>query len=335
MAVSQQQDFAPKPGVAANGTQLPAQRIGVSGVVTSFAAFSSTTNLVIVEVQGNNVYATVDGTAPSATNYHLMYPQNVYHWNVGTAQNAKFITASAGTSSTIQASQFAATSSSVYLSNTSVFLPPPITSISSSGGSTSVFATITVNGLATVSSFIDTGTAAITGAVTMYSTLAVTGIVSTTTGLTVGSSLSVASSCTVCGVLSASSLTLTTPLTIANGGTNAATVSAANQSLTTPTQALTESAGAVAVNWGLSNNFRWTLNSACTVSFSNAVDGQTVLIKILQASSTSYTVTWPTIKWANGSAPVQSSSTSVTDTYTINYDGIVSSYFGAYVQNMK
>ena len=278
MAVSQQQDFAPKPGVAANGTRLPAQRIGVSGVVTSFAAFSSTTNLVIVEVQGNNVYATVDGTVPSATNYHLMYPTNVYHWNVGTAQNAKFITASAGTSSTIQASQFAATSSSVYLSNTSVFLPPPITSL----GSTSVFATITVNGTATVSS-----------------------------------------------------LTLTTPLTIANGGTNAATVSAANQSLTTATQALTESAGAVAVNWGLSNNFRWTLNSACTVSFSNAVDGQTVLIKILQASSTSYTVTWPTIKWANGSAPVQSSSTSVTDTYSINYDGIVSSYFGAYVQNMK
>ena len=313
MAVSQQQDFAPKPGVAANGTRLPAQRIGVSGVVTSFAAFSSTTNLVIVEVQGNNVYATVDGTVPSATNYHLMYPTNVYHWNVGTAQNAKFITASAGTSSTIQASQFAATSSSVYLSNTSVFLPPPITSL----GSTSVFATITVNGTAFVSSFIDTGTAAISGAVLMYSTLGVTGNV------------------TVCGVLSASSLTLTTPLTIANGGTNAATVSAANQSLTTATQALTESAGAVVVNWGLSNNFRWTLNSACTVSFSNAVDGQTVLIKILQASSTSYTVTWPAIKWANGSAPVQSSSTSVTDTYTINYDGIVSSYFGAYVQNMK
>jgi hypothetical protein len=229
------QDYAPKPNFSASGTMLPSQRLTVGSSVISCSGFSSTTNLCVLEVQGGNIYATVDGTTPSATNGHVMYATNVYHWNVSTAQVAKFIQVSS--SVTVQVSQFTATTADTQMPQTNVFLPAPY--------------------------------------------------------------------------------------------------SIANQNLVTSTTVLTESAGAVTVNWTSGNNFRWTLNANCTVTFSNPVDGQTILIKVLQATSSSYTLTWPTIKWAAGSAPLMTTSMSVTDTYTVNYDGAVGSYFGAYVQNMK
>src|SRR5512135_822301 len=100
---------------------------------------------------------------------------------------------------------------------------------------------------------------------------------------------------------------------------------------TISTQTLTESAGATTIDWSLGNLFKLTLNANLTISFSNAISGQTIVV-ILTNTASNYTVTWPTIKWSGGTAPVMTGG-AVSDVYTILYDG--SNYYGSYVQNMS
>lgn len=125
--------------------------------------------------------------------------------------------------------------------------------------------------------------------------------------------------------------TLTNVTTVANGGTGASSVAVANQNIVTPTVTLTPSAS-VAVNWALGNNFNLSLNTGTTLTFSNAVDGQVILIAILNTAS-NFTVTWPgTVKWSGGSAPTMSTGVHY-DIYNIAYNSSFGVYFGTYVQN--
>jgi len=104
-------------------------------------------------------------------------------------------------------------------------------------------------------------------------------------------------------------------------------VAKTNQNLTPATSTISASA----IDWSVSNSFYKTLSANTTFTFSNAVDGQVITICLLNTTS-NYTVTWPTIKWAGGTAPIMTTGAHY-DVYTIYYNATVGAYFGSYVQN--
>lgn len=60
-----------------------------------------------------------------------------------------------------------------------------------------------------------------------------------------------------------------------------------------------------------------TLTGSPTIAFSNVTIGQAILIRLIQGGSGSYTVTWPTIKWPGGSAPVLTTTVGKIDAFLI------------------
>jgi hypothetical protein len=85
-------------------------------------------------------------------------------------------------------------------------------------------------------------------------------------------------------------------------------------------------------DWSLAGSFEKTLSAgANTITFSNASDGQIIVIKLAGAAST---VTWPggvaPVKWPGGTAPTQTASG--TDIYT--FVKIGSTIYGSVVQAM-
>ena len=120
---------------------------------------------------------------------------------------------------------------------------------------------------------------------------------------------------------------VTGTVAVANGGTGQTTAAAAQRSLTPATSTISASA----IDWSLSNSFYKTLAANTTFTFSNAQDGQVITICLLNTTS-NYTVTWPTIKWAGGTAPTMTTGAKY-DVYTIYYNATVGAYFGSYVQN--
>ena len=152
----------------------------------------------------------------------------------------------------------------------------------------------------------------------------------TFTALTATGTTTLATSLT--GALSASSGVVSAgTLSIANGGTGQTTAAAAQRALTPATSTVSESSGAASVNWANSNSFYLALNANCTISFTGQQDGQVITIAILNTTS-NYTVTWPTIKWAGATAPTMTTGAHY-DVYTIYYNATVGAYFGSYVQN--
>lgn len=122
-------DFAPKPTRTTSGTLAPAFVIAnVSGSVTSFTAkaFDPATSLVALEVHGATSFVTFDGTAPSSatSNYHQIFLNQAYHWNVATAQAAKFL--SSGANGFVIASQFTVLEGDTQLTDTSILKAVPI-----------------------------------------------------------------------------------------------------------------------------------------------------------------------------------------------------------------
>ena len=98
-------------------------------------------------------------------------------------------------------------------------------------------------------------------------------------------------------------------------------------SLITPAQAIS---GTV-IDWTLGSVFTKTLGANTTFTFSGAVSGQTIVVRLTNTVS-NFTVTWPTVRWSGGIAPTMSPG-AVSDVYTFIYDG--SNYYGASVQNMS
>lgn len=86
---------------------------------------------------------------------------------------------------------------------------------------------------------------------------------------------------------------------------------------------------ASAIDWNSTHLYK-TLSTNTTFTFSNATDGKTIIIAITNTAS-NYTVTWPTVKWANGIAPIQTIG-AATDIYTfVQINGII---YGSYIQNV-
>lgn len=164
-------DFAPKPTVTSAGTPIPGQRLSVAGSAVKFGPFyalsggNNNTNLVIVDVQGGDMYVTFDGRTPSATAGGQLYAGNSYAWNVATAQAAQFIQQSGA--GTVDAQEYVSILGATQMPDVNVLKPKPL-----SGGA-GAFTSLAVSGNETIG-----GTLNVTGAITP-SQLA--GIVGTTT----------------------------------------------------------------------------------------------------------------------------------------------------------
>lgn len=80
------------------------------------------------------------------------------------------------------------------------------------------------------------------------------------------------------------------------------------------------------INWNNGQNQTRTLTSSGSLTLSNPVNGATYKLRIVQGGSGSYTITWPTIKWAGGVAPTLSTAVGAEDIITLYYNG--TSYYG-------
>ena len=76
-----------------------------SGSGVSFAAFHIDTDYVVIDVQDNNVIVTFDGSAPTASNGHLLVKeQGLIVLSKNAAKGAKFL--GSGGTSVIQSTEF-------------------------------------------------------------------------------------------------------------------------------------------------------------------------------------------------------------------------------------
>lgn len=72
-----------------------------------------------------------------------------------------------------------------------------------------------------------------------------------------------------------------------------------------------------------------TLGANSVFTFSNRASGETIIVRLTNTAS-NYTVTWPTVKWCNGTTPTMTVGAK-SDIYTFIYDG--TDVFGCYTQN--
>lgn len=83
------------------------------------------------------------------------------------------------------------------------------------------------------------------------------------------------------------------------------------------------------INWSLGSTFTKTLAANTTFTFSNAVDGRTIVVALTNTAS-NYTVAWTGVTWSGGTAPTQTTGAK-TDVYTFVKVGAV--IYGSAVQN--
>lgn len=84
------------------------ERLLVSTSVVSLSSVwsSDKTKYLLIDIQGDDVMVTFDGSAPSASNGHLFKKLSApFFWNKNTALSAKFIRAAA-TDAAVQATPF-------------------------------------------------------------------------------------------------------------------------------------------------------------------------------------------------------------------------------------
>lgn len=88
------------------------------------------------------------------------------------------------------------------------------------------------------------------------------------------------------------------------------------------------------IDWAAANTFHKTLSANTTVTFSNNINGQTIIVTLANDATGGYTVTWPSgVKWQGGTLPVQTTAASKTDVYTfIQVNGVI---YGTVIQNFS
>ena len=86
------------------------------------------------------------------------------------------------------------------------------------------------------------------------------------------------------------------------------------------TKVLTDGA-TIAINWNNSNSQRVVLGGNRTITFSNPKEGAIYVLKIAQDATGSRTLTWPTVKWKGGAAPILSTAANAVDVITLMYIG--------------
>lgn len=91
----------------------------------------------------------------------------------------------------------------------------------------------------------------------------------------------------------------------------------------------TQAIASTTIDWSTGNLFTQTLSANTTFTFSNQRSGQTIVVRLTNTAS-NYTVTWPSLKWPNQTAPTMTTG-AFSDVYTFVYDG--TNVYGSFVQN--
>lgn len=86
--------YVPLKPTVVNGLVVAAQNLAVTSTAKAFAVFNPNSQVVALQVLGGNVFCTLDGTTPSSSNGAELFLDQAYHWDIQTAQRAKFIEAS-------------------------------------------------------------------------------------------------------------------------------------------------------------------------------------------------------------------------------------------------
>lgn len=89
-------NFGIKPTRSSAGVIIAGQALGVTSAAVAFSAFNSSSEIVVVQFRGGDVYATFDGTVPSASSGFQLYAAKAFHWDVNTAKMGKFVQVSGG-----------------------------------------------------------------------------------------------------------------------------------------------------------------------------------------------------------------------------------------------
>lgn len=95
----------------------------------------------------------------------------------------------------------------------------------------------------------------------------------------------------------------------------------------TNSQSLISASG---IDWNYTHLYK-TLSANTTFTFANAADAKIIIVALTNTAS-NYTVAWPSVVWAGGSAPVQTVGAK-TDMYT--FTQINGTIYGSVVQNMS
>lgn len=119
-------------------------------------------------------------------------------------------------------------------------------------------------------------------------------------------------------------LRVTASETIKNGAT--VTLEAGAKVIPRPTVVIS----ALDIDWRVGSVFSKTLAANSTFTFSNVADGNVIVVALTNTAS-NFTVSWPTVKWAGGVAPVQTVGAKI-DVYTFVRVGSVT--IGSVVQNI-
>jgi len=81
------------------------------------------------------------------------------------------------------------------------------------------------------------------------------------------------------------------------------------------------------IDWTAGNKQKITLTDNCTFTFTNPAGPCNVILKVIQDSTGSRTVSWPaSVKWAGGTAPTLTTTANAVDIVSFYYDG--TNYYG-------
>ena len=88
------------------------------------------------------------------------------------------------------------------------------------------------------------------------------------------------------------------------------------------------------IDWTTGNFHKSTMTGNCTYTFTAPSGATTLILKLAQGGSGSYTATWPaTVKWTGGTAPTLSTAVGAIDIITFYWDG--TNYLGTSVLNLS
>jgi len=88
------------------------------------------------------------------------------------------------------------------------------------------------------------------------------------------------------------------------------------------------------IDWTTGNFHKSTMTGNCTYTFTAPSGATTLILKLVQGGSGSYTATWPaTVKWTGGTAPTLSTAVGAVDIITFYWDGVY--YYGTAVLNLS
>lgn len=90
--------------------------------------------------------------------------------------------------------------------------------------------------------------------------------------------------------------------------------------------------GAQTLNWSSNLTISFTLTGNVTFSFTAPTAGEICILRAIQDATGSRTITWPTIKWPGGVAPIISTAPNYVDIFTFLYDGTNYSGIGFAIQ---